>query len=98
MGWLARILQSRSVPEAFDRLPGIAAELAEVVRRVRNIERELEDLHAAYRRLRASIGGRVKNDASTSSQDEPAPTDRRAELRKRARELVRSSRGTQESV
>ncbi len=73
-------------------------EFLELSARLKQLEREHDDLHASYRRLRGSAGGQahhIKNSNSTSSPSEPVENisrfGRKQLLRQRAREVMRGA-------
>ena len=64
------------------------AEFDEAVRRLKLLERDCDDLHAAYRRLRGSRAAEMKQDAPRDAERDREPTEaatpssRKEELRK----------------
>jgi hypothetical protein len=69
-------------------LPELRAEIDELKRRVKLIEREHDDLHAAYRKLRGIRAQEAKDPVKPGSSDEPELTPKEA-LRKRAAAMMR---------
>ncbi len=63
------------------------AEFDEAVRRLKLLERDCDDLHAAYRRLRGSRAAEIRTESPPAGRPEPepqpeTPSSRKEELRK----------------
>lgn len=90
-GFLKR---TRSTAGAASDDPVTRADLMELTRQFKEMQRELDDLHAAYRRIRAASGGAARVAAAAGAAaagDDPAPprsrSDRKAALRQRAKKF-----------
>jgi len=85
---------SRPKPEPHEQSASMS-DLGEVLRRIRELERGLEDLHAAYRRIRAASGGDGRAAAARALPGGSAgePIDKKAALRAKAREMSIARRG-----
>lgn len=96
MGWLKRLFSGSEkladrVEAAAPRLSQLVEDITEALRRIKVLEREFDDLHAAYRRIRSSAGGVARQalPPGGSSDEQPGPVDRKAALRAKAREMAR---------
>jgi len=82
---------SRTKPVDFE----VADTLRDLVSRLKSVERELEDLHAAYRRLRASAAGARAAEGAhrlPGARGDEQPLDKKAALRAKAREMAAARR------
>ena len=96
MGWFQKVIFGEK-PGAIEQQVS-RAEFMELGRRLKELERELDDLHASYRRIRATTaaGVRVANldrdrnsAADAGAGDPPGRVARKSALREKARRMQR---------
>ena len=89
--WPFRTRSNHSADPGASESFASGAELAELRREFKVMQRELDDLHAAYRRIRAGKAGEtaIANRTTVTLPDEQ-PVDKKTALRAKARAMLRS--------